>query len=179
MENCDIGQQSNEIEKTMNENKDNLPLNGYRQIDSRMFDFSYPDNRTKTILDGKTVERIGIIKGHATPERRYLIITFTDKTFVCLRATIDEDGLEILQDAHITTPKMMSNAGLVDYYDEDNTPHIKLFAQMLCEFGLWTIDEEEIKKERQMRQDLQSRLEYQEYLRLKAKFEPEDGNTEN
>lgn len=164
----------------MSENKDNLPLNGYRQIDSRMFDFSYQENRTKTILDGKTIERIGIIKGHATPERRYLLITFTDKTFICVRATIDEDGLEILQDAHIASPRMMSNAGLVDYYDENDNPHIKLFAQMLCEFGLWTIDEDEIKEERKMRQDFQTKCEYQEFLRLKAKFEPEekDGNTE-
>lgn len=154
-----------------------MKINGYTQIPLHEIDWSYYDNRDGLKWSQKIIEKAGFCKDGDRGEQM-LLITFTDKTFICV--TFDykennnstEDEFE-LQDNWLIKSSQFEEAlaKYHSYIDSEGKVCFDLWVQMLLDFGFYQLTPEKAKEIKEAHFKHQEELEYANYLRLKEKFE--------
>lgn len=127
-------------------------------------------------LEGKVVDKVAFYnKGDYG--QHICLITFTDKTYIALGA--DYEDLDAGKDEpklrnHFICPPQCWNSGNFRhhmYVDNDGKIIYDRYIQILRDLGFWKFTDEEemniIKEDKKRKED----AEYQQYLRLKEKFE--------
>ena len=127
-------------------------------------------------LKGKVVDKVAFTNWGSHDEHMF-IITFTDHTFVCVGAEYKDldngDDEPKLENNWIMDPKCI-NSGNYDchcYVKDDGTLKFDRWIEILRDLGIWELSEEETLEIIERDRKKEEEREYQNYLRLKAKFE--------
>lgn len=133
-------------------NNKNIPI-------APLYSRGYDDN----LLKGKTIERAGFVyKSNDV----ILVIKYTDGTFTAMRSDGDSFKVE-----YIPTPPSCGDSNGVLGFVMDDKFYYDDYGKILYDMGLYSVDEEVIKERIETREKQIEERQYQEYLRLKAKFE--------
>lgn len=149
-----------------------MKIKGYTQLALHDIDWSYYDNRDGKKWAGKTIEKAGFVN-RGERDEQMLLILFTDKTFVCCTYDYKNDDSDelMLQDNWIYEyPKET----LAEYHScvlDDGSIQFDLWVQMLIDFGFYELTDNEVKTIQERRRKWVEEREYNEYLRLKEKYE--------
>lgn len=131
------------------------------------------------VLKGKVVENVGFtnIGSH---DLHMFIITFTDKTFVAIGTGYKDldagDDEPCLNNEYIIHPKSWNSGNFrlhmrVDTSGPQKQVRYDRYIELLRDFGIWQFtdaEEQDIIENDKKKKD---EYEYQQYLRLKEKFE--------
>ena len=127
-------------------------------------------------LKGKVVDKVAFTNRDSYDEQMF-IITFTDHTFVCVGTEykdVDNGVYEPqLENNWIMDPQCV-NSGNYDchcYVKDDGTLKFDRWIEILRDLGIWELSEEETLEIIERDRKKEEEREYQNYLRLKAKFE--------
>ncbi len=128
-------------------------------------------------LKGKVVDKIAFTdRGHH--DQNMFIILFTDKTYIAIGTHYKDidagDDEPQLEDFYVMDPGCVNGGNFDCHHWVDrttNTVHFDPWITFLRDFGIWDLPEKEatdiINRDRQKEDE----KEYQQYLRLKEKFE--------
>jgi len=149
-----------------------MKIKDYKQISIHDIDWGYYDNRDGKKWAGKTIERAGFVN-RGERDEQMLLITFTDKTFICVTYDYEdnESNRLVLQDNYIYEYPKETLAQYHSYINNTGNIEFDLWVRMLIDFGFYELTEEEAKEIREEKERLEREREYNEYLRLKAKYE--------
>lgn len=127
-------------------------------------------------LKGKVVDKVAFTNQDSYDGHMF-IITFTDHTFVCVGTGYKDldngDDEPQLENNWIMDPKCV-NLGNYDchcYVKDDGTLKFDRWIEILRDLGIWELSEEETLEIIERDRKKQEEREYQNYLRLKEKFE--------
>ena len=141
----------------------------YKQISVNSFK-NYSD------LKGKVVDKVAFTdRGYA--DENLFIITFTDKTFVAVGThykDIDAHDTEPQLENYWVMPPTHINGGNYDchcYVHSDGRVTFDRWIEILRDLGIWEISEKDVLDVIERDKKKQDEREYQQYLRLKEKFE--------
>jgi len=127
-------------------------------------------------LSGKVVDKIAFTDRGCTDENLFIIL-FTDKTFIAigthykdLDAGYDEPQIE---DFCVMDPKCVNGGDYHchTYFHDDGTITFDEWITILKDFGIWELPKDEVVKIIEENKKREEDREYQQYLRLKKKFE--------
>ena len=128
-------------------------------------------------LKGKVVDKVAF-NDRGCYDEHMLIITFTDKTFICVGlGYVDDHNDEMeLQNNWIYPPGVINGGDYRHHIwvDDNNNLHFDKWIQILIDLGIWELDMDEAQEIIKKNDDKKEQKEYEEYLRLKAKFEKHD-----
>ena len=128
-------------------------------------------------LKGKVVEKVAFTDKNSY-DTQFFIITFTDKTFISVGvgyndvSDLHRDEPQ-LQNNYILPPQCINNGNydVHSYVDSKGNVYFEEWINILRDIGLWEFNEvdalEIIERDKQKEEE----REYQNYLRLKEKFE--------
>lgn len=135
-------------------------------------------NKDYNALSGKIIDKVGFTNCGGY-DCQMLVITFTDKTFIAVGPDYNDDECRKdepkLDNQYIYDPKCLNN-GDYRYHswtDSDGKLHFEEWIDMLRDLGLWIFTDEDAKAIIGRNTKAEEEREYQNYLRLKKKFEPE------
>lgn len=144
----------------------------YKQIILRAHEYN-------EALKGKVVDKV-VFNDNGSYDTQFCIIMFTDKTYIAigtgykdLESGNDEPNLE---NYYVNSPGCV-DSGCFDchsWVDTEGNLHFYEWIQILKDLGLWIIDEKEAKKIIDRKNAEYEEREYQNYLRLKEKFEKKE-----
>ena len=130
-------------------------------------------------LKGKVVDKVAFSdRGYS--DENIFIITFTDKTFIAvgvhykdIDAGNDEPQIE---NFYVMDPKCVNGGDYHchTYFHDDGTITFDEWITILKDFGIWELHEDEVVKIIEENKKREEDREYQQYLRLKEKFEKND-----
>ena len=138
--------------------------NEYRQIILHGGDGSH--------LSGKVVDRFAFSEG-SSYNTSFLVVTFTDKTYIAVGIEYDENREPLVDDYRVEEPWCI-DSGCFDCHSwvgSDGKLHFDKWIQVLKDLNLWNITEDEAKEVIERKRKEYRKREYEEYLRLKEKFE--------
>lgn len=123
-------------------------------------------------LKGKVVDKVAFCNDD-NYDCSYCLVLFTDKTYIAIGMEYNYDEDLILSNYYVSDPQCI-NSGNYDchsHVDSNGNLHFYRWIQILKDFGIWEIDEQEAKEiiERQRKRD--EDREYELYLKLKKKYE--------
>ena len=131
------------------------------------------------VLKGKIVENVGFTN-KGSHDLHMFIITFTDKTYIAIGTGYKDldarDDEPTLENNYIFHPKSWNNGNFDLYRYVDTSGNKKCvrynrYIELLRDFGIWQFtdaEEQDIIENDKKKKD---EYEYQQYLRLKEKFE--------
>lgn len=127
-------------------------------------------------LKGKVVEKVAFSNRGCYDENLFIIL-FTDKTYVAVGADYNDDE-------HYSDEPKLDNYWVMDpqccnggdynchiYTDDKGNLRFDKWIQILKDFGIWELEMDEAQKIIAENKAKQEQREYEQYLRLKAKFE--------
>ena len=123
------------------------------------------------LLKDKVVDKVAFTNT-GNYDTHMCIIMFTDKTFIALGIGYDDEDLK-LDNEFIIEPKNWNSGDfhLYMHVNSDNKIIYSPYIRILRDFDIWQFTDEEelaiIEKHKKEKED----YEYQQYLRLKEKFE--------
>ena len=127
-------------------------------------------------LKGKVVDKVAF-NNRGNHDEHMFIITFTDNTFICVGteyADLDGgDDTPKLENNWIMDPQCIDHGNFEChcFVKEDGTVQFSRWIEILRDLGIWELSDKEtleiIERDRKKKED----REYQQYLRLKEKFE--------
>jgi len=128
-------------------------------------------------LNGKIVDKVAF-SNRGSHDENIFIILFTDKTYIALgtqyRDIDAKDEEPQLTEFWVKNPACL-NGGNFEYHSwidrKTNEIHFDPWITFLKDFGIWNITEDEIKDIIKKDKEKEEEREYQQYLRLKEKFE--------
>jgi hypothetical protein len=135
-------------------------------------------NKDYNSLSGKVIDKVGFTNC-GDYDCQMLVITFTDKTFIAVGPDYNDDECRKdepkLENQYIPDPRCLNNG---DYHchswtDPDGKLHFEEWIDILRDLGLWIFTDEDAKAIMDRNAKAEEEREYQNYLRLKKKFEPE------
>ena len=145
----------------------------YKQILVR--DFS-GHNKDYEALKGKVVDKVAFYNRGDYGQQMF-IITFTDKTFVAVGPEYNDSEMykdePKIENQYIHDP-MVLNGG--DYrchcwVDDKGALHFDEWIDILRDLGIWNFNDDDAKAIMDKKKQEEEDREYQNYLRLKEKFE--------
>lgn len=142
--------------------------NEYKQI--------FPQEGDRDILKGKVVDKVEFINTGDYDTQMFLIL-FTDKTYVCIGMEYANDYNKDLKLAHNYTPYLdPTNVNDGDFschswVDSKGNLHFEEWIDVLRDFGIWEFTDEDAVEVMKKHKQQEEEWEYQQYLRLKEKFE--------
>ena len=152
----------------------------YKQISANEINWR---KRNPNVFTGKVIEKIALLN-EGEYDEQMLIITFTDKTFICIGMEYKDDvkcDEMYLEDHFLNYMHSDSIKDLVARYHtwvnkETNELEWDALGSLLLEFGFIKLTSEEAKQIKEHHEKVEKDREYQQYLRLKEKFESEKQN---
>lgn len=140
---------------------------------SESFKQIFLNNNTKyDELKGKVVDKVAFYNNDDY-DCNICIILFTDKTYVAIGIEYDLNNDYVLDNYYVSDPECINNGNYDchSHMDINGNLHFDRWIQILKDFGIWEIDENEAKEiiERQRKRDEDG--EYELYLKLKEKYE--------
>lgn len=129
-------------------------------------------------LKGKVVDKVGFTN-YDDYDQNMCIVTFTDKTFIALGVSYNSDSKweskqdePLLINEHIIQPQNWNSGNFKRHMTViNNEVRYDPYIRILRDFGIWKFTDEEelaiIEKDKKEKEE----YEYQQYLRLKEKFE--------
>ena len=127
-------------------------------------------------LAGKTVDKVAFTD-RGNHDENMFIISFTDKTFIAIgvhyRDLDNHDDEPEIEDFYVMDPNCV-NSGNYDCHvrvDSEGNLHYDKWIQILKDFDLWHMSDEEVVSIIERDRKREEEREYQNYLRLKEKFE--------
>lgn len=151
------------MKKNMDINKD------YKQI------YISP-NLDYNLLRGKVVDRIGFTNIYSY-DCQFLIITFTDKTFIAVGVDYNNsEGHEdepVLENYYVLPPQNVDGGdySVHSWVDNSGNLHFHKWVDILRDLGIWKFTDEDALEVMKRNREKEEKREYQNYLRLKGKFE--------
>jgi hypothetical protein len=127
-------------------------------------------------LQGKVVDKVGFTNRGSCDENMF-IITFTDKTYIAIGADYNESEFHsdepILDNKHISPPQCMNGGDYRCHSWVDSSGKLQFdeWINLLRECGIWEFTDEDAQAVMDMKAKDELEREYQNYLRLKKKFE--------
>ena len=124
-------------------------------------------------LSGKVVDKCAMYND-GREDDQILIITFTDGTFMCIGIGYDEDTRSYrMEDNWLTYYNDVDDLIVKYHAKRDINSGVKLdsYGELLREFGLITITDEQVTEIVERLDKERREKEYQLYLKLKEKFE--------
>ena len=128
-------------------------------------------------LSGKVVDKIAFTDDGYHDENMF-IITFTDKTFIAIgvryRDLDNHDDEPQIEDYYVMPPKCMNGGDFGCHLWIDNKTseiHYDKWIQILKDFDIWQMSDSEVTEVIEKNKKAEEEREYQQYLRLKEKFE--------
>lgn len=146
----------------------------YKQISV----YSFSGNQTNyDALKEKVVDKVGFTNRDEC-DCQFLIITFTDKTFIAVG--IDYNNSEYCEDEpqldnYSVLPPQNINGGnyrACSWIDSSGKIHFENWINILRDIGIWQFSDVDATKIIEQHKKDEEDREYQKYLQLKAKFEP-------
>lgn len=124
-------------------------------------------------LKGKVIDDVKFINYGNHDEQSFTIV-FKDKTFISVGLSFEDDLSQdlCLSNNWIINPKFYAG-GLTDeiWFDDKGNYYFKKWIQNLIDLGIWEVDIDEVVTAKKQKEKEREEKEYQEYLRLKEKFE--------
>lgn len=127
-------------------------------------------------LKGKIVDKVAFSNLGDYNEQMF-IITFTDKTYVAVGTDYNDweqySREPKLKDYYVHNPKQINNGDFRNHIwvDSEGGLHFDRWIQILIDLGLWNFTMEDAQKIIEEHNADKEKKEYEEYLRLKEKFE--------
>lgn len=133
-------------------------------------------NKLHPEFRGKVVKDILLTYKAYDDDHDYLIITFTDNTYLSFgieHAEKDDVEFNCLGEAYMHDEATWKRVASGHMYKDDKTGEYKLYdyMQALIDIGLYDFTAEDIRQAKEKRDKETEDREYQYYLRLKEKFE--------
>ena len=133
-------------------------------------------NKLHPEFRGKVVKDILLTYKAYDDDHDYLIITFTDNTYLSFgidHAEKDDVEFNRLGEAYMHDEATWKRIAGGHMYKDDKTGEYKLYdyMQVLIDIGLYNFTSEDIRQAKEKRDKESEDREYQYYLRLKEKFE--------
>lgn len=145
----------------------------YKQISVH----SFSGNRTDyNALKGKVVEKVGFTDRNSYDTQMF-IITFTDKTFICVGVGYNDSDFHKdepqLENYYVLPPQNVNNGNFSahTYVDIEGNIKFETWFEILREVGIWQLTDEDALSIIERQEKEEEEREYQNYLRLKKKFE--------
>ena len=129
-----------------------------------------------TAFKGQVVDKIAFSDRGDSDENMF-IITFTDKTFVCVGVhfkDLDNGDVEPqIKNLSVMSPENFNGGNFEHYCCLTNNGAVELsgFVQILIDLGIWKLETEDVLKIIKNDKKKKEEREYNEYLRLKEKYE--------
>lgn len=126
-------------------------------------------------LKGKVIDKVAF-NNRGEHDEQALTIIFTDKSFISVGVgyvDFESDKFE-LQDNWIVDPLCYNSGGDFGchvWVDNNGNLHFDRWIQILKDLGLWELSIEEAQSIIEQKAKEKEKHEYEEYLRLKSKFE--------
>lgn len=127
-------------------------------------------------LQGKVVDSVAFTdRGYA--DENMFIITFTDKTFICIGTHYKdaESGCNEpqLENNYVMDPACVNSGNYENhcYIKPDGTIKFDKWIEILRDLHIWELTEDEVKEIIEKDKQKKEEREYQQYLKLKEKFE--------
>lgn len=145
----------------------------YKQISVRSFS---GDRTDYNALKGKVVEKVGFTDRDSY-DTQMLIITFTDKTFICVGVRYNLSDFHMnepqLENYDVLPPQNVNNGDFNGhtYVDIDGNIRFETWIDILREVGIWQFTDEDALSIMKRQKKEEEEREYRNYLRLKKKFE--------
>lgn len=140
----------------------------YKQI----FVNQYCLEQQHDLLKGKVVDKVAFNNRSNCEDQHQFIITFTDKTFVAIGLDYNEDDdMYVLEDMYVSEPECINGGRLDTYIDSEGKLRLDRNFQQLVDLGIYDVTIEEVAQRIKEHNKRQEEREYDQYLRLKAKFE--------
>ncbi len=121
-------------------------------------------------LNGKVVDKVAFLNSGADDTQMFIIL-FTDKSYVCIG--LDDDFA--LENNYLPWfyPQNVNSGDFKchSWVDENGKIHFEEWINVLREFGIWEFTDEDAKAIIDANKAKEEEWEYQQYLRLKEKFE--------
>lgn len=136
------------------------------------------------ILKGKVVDKVAFMNRGDYDTQMFLIL-FTDKTYVCVGMEYANDYNKDLQLEHNYMPWFSpTNVNTGDFschswVDADGKIHFEKWIDVLRDFGIWEFTDEDAIEIMEKHKRQEEEREYQQYLRLKEKFEGKNKEESN
>lgn len=126
------------------------------------------DKNLSEELKGKVVQDIAFCD---TGEQHFTIV-FTDETYISIGLDYDEDSNEWkICDNYISEPICINDGKLDSWVDDSGNLHFDKWCQELIRLGIWEVTEDEVKDIIKRKEAEKEKREYEQYLKLKAKYE--------
>ena len=127
-------------------------------------------------LEGKVVDKVSIVQDKTYSDQNEVLITFKDKTFIALslddRASDDcVDYHYVIENEYVCHPSCYNNGKLDHTVNTDGTIRFFPKVQRRIDLGIWNVTEEEVQKLIAEYEKRSEQYEFQQYLRLKKKFD--------
>lgn len=132
-------------------------------------------NSSYDALKGKVVDKVAFMN-RGDCDTQMFIILFTDKTYVCIGLDREEDS-DDFKLAHnymswlSPTNVDGGNFDCHSWVDADGNIHFEKWIDVLRDFGIWEFTDEDAVEVMEKHKRQEEEREYQQYLRLKEKFE--------
>ncbi len=130
-------------------------------------------------LAGKVVDKVAF-QDKGSHDTQFLIVTFTDKTYIAVgvgyKDFYDNDESLQIENFCADEPSCIDD-GCFDchtYIDDNGNLHFSEWIKILKDFKLWDISEDECKEIIERKRKKDEEREYQQYLRLKEKYEKDE-----
>ena len=129
------------------------------------------DKNLSEELKGKVVQDIAFCD---TGEQHFTMV-FTDDTYISIGLDYDEDYDECkICDNYISEPICINDGELDSWVDDSGNLHFDKWCQELIRLGIWEVTEDEVKDIIKRKEAEKEKREYEQYLKLKAKYEKPD-----
>lgn len=123
-----------------------------------------------SVLSNKVVDKVTFAQDSWDNDLNEIIIIFTDKTFIAICIEQNEDDRFYLDNSHIGEP-ITYNDGCLPYTMKGGVMIFVPYIQNRIDCGLWDVTKDEVREIINAKIEKQKEREYQQYLRLKEKFE--------
>lgn len=124
------------------------------------------------LLKGKVIDKVAFNNNSEYEDQHQLIITFTDKTYIAIGLEYDHDkDMYVLDDIPIMEPECVNEGRLDTHVNSEGKLVFDKNWQQLIDLGIYDVSIEEVEQKIAEHDKRQEEREYEQYLRLKAKFE--------
>jgi hypothetical protein len=148
----------------------------YKQISVHKFS---GHNKDYDFLKGKVVDKVAF-NNYGDYDGQLFIITFTDKTFVAVGPDYNDSETRKdepkIENQFIMAPQCFNSGDFRchSWTNSEGKLCFDEFITILRDLGIWEFTNEDAKAIMDQKAKDEEEREYQQYLRLKAKFEPKE-----
>ena len=126
-------------------------------------------------LSGKIVDKVAFCDDPNSEQ--HFILTFTDGTYISIGLGYSEDDQDYKLESDwvpTCTPENVNNGRLDHWIDSHGNLRFSKWVQDLVDLGIWEVSESEVQDLIKKQKEESEKREYNEYLRLKKKYEKHD-----